>query len=70
MVVVEWAEAFVSVDPEPQPLCDSLDGEVAELLEYILIHKSSRRFLRFRLQFRLSNASESSICKWICEVRS
>ncbi len=57
--------AGIALGIETQPLCDSLDGEVAELLEFILIHRFSQRFLPFRLQLRLSNASESSICKWI-----
>ena len=43
MVVVEWAEAFVPDHPESESLGDPLDGEVAELLKFILFH----RFFKF-----------------------
>ena len=38
VVVVEWAEALVSADVEPEPLRDPLDWEVAKLLKFEFIH--------------------------------
>jgi len=38
MVVVEGTEAFVPTDAESKSLCDPLNGEVAELLKFKLIH--------------------------------
>ena len=34
MVVVEWAQCFMPRDPQSESLCDPLDGEVAELLQF------------------------------------
>ena len=38
MVVVERAEALVPHYLESKPLCDPLNGQVAELLQFKLIH--------------------------------
>ena len=59
VVVVEWAEAFVSVDAEPQPPCDSLYGEVAELLDFIAFHisRKSFRMCRADLPLRISTCA-------------
>ena len=38
VVVVEGAEGFVLPELEPQPLRDPLNGKVAKLLQFKLIH--------------------------------
>ena len=44
MVVVERAQTFMPRDPQSKSLCDPLDGEVAELLQFILFHCLSDKF--------------------------
>ena len=34
MVVVEWAQCFMPRDPQSKSLCDPLNGQVAELLQF------------------------------------
>ena len=41
VVVVEWAEAFVSADVEPEPLRDPLDWEIAKPLKFELVHNTN-----------------------------
>ena len=43
-IVVERTKAFVHADTESKSLCDPLDGEVAELLKFILFHCLSDKF--------------------------
>lgn len=46
VVVVEWAEAFVPDHPKSKSLGDPLDGEVAELLKFVLFHRIFKWFCR------------------------
>ena len=38
MIIVEGAKALVPAHVESKSLCDPLDGEVAELLKFLLFH--------------------------------
>ena len=38
MIIVEGAKALVPAHLESKSLCDPLDGEVAELLKFLLVH--------------------------------
>jgi hypothetical protein len=38
MVIVERAKALVAAHVESKSLCDPLDGKVAELLKFLLVH--------------------------------
>ena len=40
MIVVKRTETLVRLDLESKPLRDSLDGEFAKLLKFLLIHFS------------------------------
>ena len=59
MVVVEGTEALVPHDMESKSLCDPLNGEVAELLQFVLFHQhqalrfSFQEFVRLGVETRL-----------------
>ena len=63
MVIVERAKALVLRNLEPKSLCDPLDGEVAELLKFLLVHQRLRLRYNFVFEYRPVCGENSMKCR-------
>jgi len=55
MVIVERAQAFMSRNLESKPLRDPLNGKVAKLLKFKLIHNYQLSIINCQLPFKYSS---------------